>query len=138
VLTIAGQEQFSGIGSYCWATPEGTEPSTAICADMIGIPTAEGPLATDSPFTASFQLEPEETPDELILHVIPVTAEDEMESWADGSRSWSYQPGERYTLPLEREPVIELSLDPGLYVLNLFGRWDSLGDASYGFLVDVQ
>jgi inhibitor of cysteine peptidase len=138
MLTIMGQEQFSGIGSYCWAAPEGAEPSVAICADLIGIPTAEGPLAASSPFTASFQLEPEETPDELILDVIPVTAEDEMESWADGSRSWPYLPGERYTLSLEREPVIELSLEPGLYVLSLFGRWDALGYVDYGFLVDVQ
>ena len=138
VLTIAGQEQFSGIGSYCWAAPEGAEHSGTICADLIGIPTAEGPLAASSPLTASFQLGPEETPDELILEVIPVTAEDEMERWADGSRSWPYVSGERYTLSLEREPVIELPLDPGLYVLNLFGRWEAWGYASYGFLVDVQ
>ena len=61
-----------------------------------------------------------------------------MERCADGLRSWPYLPGERYTLSLEREPVIELSLDPGLYVLSLFGRWEAFGSASYGFLVDVQ
>jgi hypothetical protein len=138
VLTIAGQEQFSGIGTHCWTAPEGTEPSVAICADMIGIPTAEGPLAAVSPFVAAFQLEPEEAPVELVLTVIPVTEEDEMERWSDGSRSWPYQPGETYTLPLEREPSIELSLEPGLYVLNLQGWWDAWGDASYGFLVEVQ
>ena len=133
VLTIAGREQVSGIGTYCWNGPD-----LSICADMVGIPTAEGPLAAVSPFTAAFQLEPQETPRELLLTVIPVTVEDEMETWADGSRSWPYRPGDQYTLPLERRPSIELSLEPGLYVLNLQGWWDAWGDASYGFLVEVQ
>jgi hypothetical protein len=133
ILTIGGQEQMSGIGTYCW-----TGADVSICADMVGIPTAEGSLAAGSPFTATFRLEPEETPEELVLTVIPVTAEDEMERWADGSRSWPYRPGETYTLPLEREPSVELSLEPGLYVLNLQGWWDAWGDASYGFLVEVQ
>ncbi len=133
LLTIAGQEQFSGIGTYCW-----TGPDAAVCADMVGIPTAEGPLAAVSPFVAAFQLEPEEAPRELLLTVIPVTAEDEMERWADGSRSWPYQDGERHSLPLERQPSVELALEPGLYVLHLQGWWDAWGDASYGFLVEVQ
>ncbi len=133
ILTVAGKEQVSGIGTYCW-----TGSGVSICADMVGIPTTEGALAATSPFVANFQLEPEETPEELMLTVIPVTAEDEMERWADGSRSWPYLPGERYTLPLEREPSIELSLEPGLYVLNLQGWWRTWGDASYGFLVEVE
>jgi hypothetical protein len=137
ILTIGGQEQMSGIGTYCW-TGSAETAAVSICADMIGIPTAEGPLAASSPFTATFRLEPEETPEELVLTVIPVSAEDEMERWADGSRSWPYQPGESYTLPLEREPSVELSLEPGLYVLNLQGWWNAWGDASYGFLVEVQ
>ena len=136
VLTIAGREQYSGIGTYCW-TGSAENAAVSICADMIGIPTAEGPLAAVSPFVAAFQLEPQEAPRELLLTVIPVTEEDEMERWADGSRSWPYRPGEIYTLPLERRPSIELSLEPGLYVLNLQGRWDAWGDASYGFLVEV-
>lgn len=137
VLTIAGREQVSGIGTYCWNGSAETA-AVSICADMVGIPTAGGPLAAVSPFTAAFQLEPQETPRELLLTVIPVTVEDEMETWADGSRSWPYRPGDQYTLPLERRPSIELSLEPGLYVLNLQVWWDAWGDASYGFLVEVQ
>jgi len=138
ILTVAGKEQVSGIGSYCWTEPTGEDAGTGLCADMVGISTAEEPLTAGSPVTATFLLAPEETPNELLLEVIPVTAEDEMERWADGSRSWPYQPGERYTLPLEREPSLELSLQPGLYVLILAGRWEAYGDASYGFLVEVQ
>jgi inhibitor of cysteine peptidase len=138
ILTIAGQEQVSGIGSYCWTEPPGEGTTVSLCADMAGIPTAEEPLVAGSPFTATFQLAPEETPDELVLEVMPVTGEDEIAQWPAGSRGWSFLPGEWYSLPLEREPSLELSLEPGLYVLNLTGRWQAWGDASYGFLVEVE
>jgi hypothetical protein len=137
-LVIAGQVQVSGIGSYCWSESAAEETGVGICADMAGIPTAEEPLVASSPFTAAFRLAPEEIPDELLLEVIPVTARDELERWPAGSRGWAFKEGERYSLPLEREPTIELSLEAGLYVLNLFGRWQAWGDASYGFLVEVQ
>jgi putative hemolysin len=138
-LAIAGQEQISGIGTYCWTqAPVEGETSVGICADMVGIPTSEEPLTASSPFTATFRLAPEERPDELLLEVISVTAADELERWPPGSRGWTFKPGERYSLSLERTPSIELSLEPGLYVLNLFGRWQAWGDASYGFLVEVQ
>ena len=138
VLELSGQEQVSGIGTYCWtqATAEG-ETGVGVCADMAGIPTAEEPLDTGSPFTAIFRLAPEQPPDELLLEVIPVTAGDELERWPPGSRGWAFKPGQRHNLALDRAPSIVLSLEPGLYVLNLFGRWQAWGDASYGFLVEV-
>ena len=37
------------------------------------------------------------------------------------------------TPPYEKE----LSLEPGLYLLNVFVQWQEFGDASYGFLVEV-
>ncbi len=40
-------------------------------------------------------------------------------------------------MPLERESVINLSLEPGLYVMNVFVKWEGKGDVSYGFLVKV-
>jgi hypothetical protein len=105
---------------------------------MAGIPTAEEPLVAGSPFTATFRLAPEETPDELLLEVIPVTTQDEFEAWPAGWRGWAYKEGDRYSLAPEREPSIGLSLEPGLYVLNLAGWWQAWGDANYGFLVEVQ
>jgi hypothetical protein len=138
VLEIAGEEQVGGIGSYCWSKPTGEDTSVAVCADMAGIATAEKPLLASSPFTATFRLAPEEAPDELLLQVIGVAAGDELERWPAGSRGWAYRAGERYTLPLERAPSAELALGPGLYVLNLTGRWATWGDAEYGFLVEVQ
>ena len=137
ILEIAGQEQVSGIGSYCWTEPTKEETAVSVCADMAGIPTAEEPLVVGPPFTAIFRLAPEETPDKLMLEVIPVTTEDEFEKWPAGWRGWPFLPGQRYSLPLEREPFLELSLEPGLYVLQLAGWWQAWGDASYGFLVKV-
>jgi len=32
---------------------------------------------------------------------------------------------------------INLSLDPGLYILNIFVNWEEKGDVLYGFLVQV-
>jgi hypothetical protein len=139
ILAISGKEQLSGIGTYCWTKPKaGEETSVSVCADMAGIPTAEEPLVTRSPLTAVFRLAPDEMPDELQLQVTCVTAEDEVQRWPTGGRGWAFKQGERLSLPLERTPSIELSLEPGLYVLNLFGRWQAWGDASYGFLVEVQ
>jgi len=45
---------------------------------------------------------------------------------------------EQMWLPNEVETTVELELDPGLYILSLFARFQGLGDASYGFLVEVK
>src|SRR5574341_587617 len=68
ILKIDGKEQISGIGSYCWS---GTWK--ALCADMIGIPTAQEPLVTSSPFTAHLRLPLQELPYELQFNVVQVT-----------------------------------------------------------------
>lgn len=39
---------------------------------------------------------------------------------------------------LEGEAIVELSPEPGLYVLSLFVSWQRGGDTSYGFLVEVR
>lgn len=134
VLEVDGQEQISGIGSYCWSDPE---EGVALCADMLGIITPENPMEVPASFAARFQLSPEEEPGELALRVIPVSAEDEILPSGEGWRAWPGAPGDLYTLALERAPEIELNLVPGTYVLDLFARWEDWGDASYGFLVEV-
>ncbi len=133
ILEINGKEQISGIGSYCWS---GTWK--ALCADMIGIPTAQEPLIACPTFTANLRLPIQEPPSELQLDVIQVTEQDEINLSARGWRWWRTNEGGRFTLPLEREPDIELSLEPGLYVLSIYAWWKEEGSASYGFLVEVR
>jgi hypothetical protein len=77
---------------------------------------------------------------ELLLQVIPVTDDDEFESSSKVSRVWRPKEENRQaiSLELERETDIDLSLDPGLYVLTLSARVQEMGSASYGFLVEVR
>ena len=48
VLEVDGQEQISGIGSYCWSDPE---EDVGVCADTIGIIAPENPMDISASFT---------------------------------------------------------------------------------------
>ncbi len=70
---------------------------------------------------------------------MPVGPESEMSDvQVSGYRWWQFQAGEYIQLPAKNLPETELDLDPGTYVFNLFVSWNNLGDASYGFLVQVE
>ena len=135
-LEIGGIEQVSGQGSYCWQDERGAP----LCLDMIGIPTAQEPLAARSPFTARFYLSITQPLTYSRLTVHPVILGEQLDSEARGWRWWRPNFDERneYTLTPEGAKFIQLSLEPGLYVLSLFVRVQGMGDASYGFLVEVQ
>jgi hypothetical protein len=138
VLEIDGQEQNAGIGSYCWAEETAAGTGVQVCADMVGVPTAQEPLLAPLPFTARFRLSVPIPPDELTLEDVAVTAQDELVVEGRDERWWHYQAGTPFTLPLTQEPEIELFLSPGLHLLTLFARWSEFGDVTYGFLVQVQ
>ncbi len=135
-LTIGEQHQTAGQGGYCWSDKSG-RPS---CRTMIGIPTAQEPLRTNSPFKADFRLRVEKPPSGLRLGIYPVKADDQRETRDRDIRWWrpSGMLGGQLELPPERETTVELSLKPGLYVFEVFGRWPGMGNASYGFLVEVR
>ncbi len=137
-LTIVKSEyginSSQGFGSYClkdqWIGP---------CKDNLGILTLQEPLPVGSPFTAHLLLPFEETPEEMQLNVIPVTGEDKLKGGEEhGWQLWRFQEGKRFMLPLEHEQDIELSLEPGLYVLKIGAGWKEKGNLSYGFLLEVQ
>ena len=135
-LVIAGKEQIAGLGSYCWRYEDGRP----LCTSSIGIPTAQDALPADSPFTARLRLPVERPVTESQLTVYRVTVDDQLDSVARGLRWWrpKGETREPLTLTLEGETTVELSLEPGLYVLSLFARWKGHGDAAYGFLVEVR
>ncbi len=135
ILKIDGKEQISGIGSYCWI-----ETWNALCVDMGEVPTAQEPLIAGSPFTALLRLPLKEPPYELRFDVIRVDPENQINLSERGWRWWDIWHLQRknFTLTLEPEQDIELSLEPGLYVLNLGAWWMEKGSASYGFLVEVR
>ncbi len=137
ILRINGNEQTSGIGSNCWKVENETY---SICSDTIGIITPAEPLLTMSPFTAHLILPLQEPPEELGISTTRVTDDDELKEIANDVRAWRFE-GNRenwYKLPLERESDINLSLEPGLYVFNIFVKWEEKGDVFYGFLVHVN
>jgi len=138
ILTVAGQEQLSGIGSYCWNANAREGGLVGLCVDTIGIPTAPEPLAVSTSFTATVQLPIAEKPEQLALQIIPVTDQDQLDVGPAPWRWWPGGGGTQQALPLAQEPGFALSLDPGLYVLSLFARWPERGDVTYGFLVEVQ
>ena len=146
ILKIDGNEQTTGIGSNWWR--EETQ-AYSICSDMIGFITPTEPLLTGSPFTAHLHFTLQEPPEEAGLSAIRVTDDDELKVAAYGTRAWRLTPvhfqqqqvngnhSKKYKLPSERESEINLSLEPGLYVLNVDGTWKDKGSATYGFLVKV-
>ena len=135
ILNIDGQEQISGIGTYCWTQPDS---EAGICADAIGIPTLQEALITSSPFTARFNFTIQQPPDFLQLNIINTAEVEELAFEARGLRWWRFEQAMEYEITEENPAEIKLNLDPGRYILGLFGQWQDFGDVTYGFLVDVQ
>ena len=71
-----------------------------------------------------FAVEPSDALDEL----------GERRYWRAGTRAETERVYD--LLPL-REQDLQLARPPGLYVIGLFVAWEELGDASYGFLIEV-
>ncbi len=131
LLKIDGKEQTSGIGSYCWSGFY-----SSVCADAAGITTPEVPLPAKSPVsTAHLSLPISEPPLGLELNIIQVTDKDALELKVEGSRLWGFREGKYIALPPESEQDINLSLEPGFYVLEVSTRWKEKGSVSYGFLL---
>ena len=138
ILKLDGKEQISGIGSYCW-----NEVSSSSCADYNGIPTSDEPLPVSSPFTVHLSLPLKEPPRELQINVIRVTDDDKIKSGLNGSFMWqvkgeNMQEGNYSNLIPESESDINLSLEPGLFVLEVYPSWKEKGSVSYGFLIEVR
>ena len=133
-LVIGGQEQESGIGSYCWS---GSNPEAAICADMIGLPTPRQPLRVEAPFTAGLILPLEEAPTWLSVNWILAEADMRLEFTTPDQLFWHPYGGEELAADMAIENEFEIEAQPGLYLMTVFVGWERHGDVSYGFLVDV-
>lgn len=134
ILQIGEDEQVSGIGSYCWNDPAA---GVGICNDKIGIPTSPDPIVVESPIIARFINPLSTPPDTSTLSVTPVELQDRMSAEIDDKYWWPPNLADQSTYQLAPPYEKELSLEPGLYLLNVFVQWQEFGDASYGFLVEV-
>lgn len=130
LLEIDGNQQSAGIGDSCWK---------GLCADTFDKITPTEPLHVKSPFTAYLSL-PLQPPNKASFIVTQVTDDNELYANGNSARVWRFEwtEGDWHNLPLERESDINLSLEPGLYVLSVFVKWQEQGDVFYGFLVQVD
>ena len=135
ILNIGEDEQVSGIGSYCWPTED---DGVGLCADTLGIPTSPEPILVESPFTVWFTIPDSAPPDTMVLAITPLEAEDRLETEVGGMYWWSPDPTDQSYKQLSPPYEIDLDLEPGLFLLNVFAQWEKVGDVSYGFLVEVS
>jgi hypothetical protein len=132
-LTIDGREQRAGVTGYCWQVGDGT----SICADPIGFTTAADPIPAESTFLAQFEFLLDAKPGRAQLSIFPASQPILMGPEESDWRYWKSVPGDQFALPPDNNPSIELTLEPGLYVFDMFVDWPDYGGVNYGFLVDV-
>lgn len=137
-LTINGQTQVAGVGTYCWQETKLSGQGTGVCADMIGIPTPATPLPARVGAEAELELPISDDPAGLFVTVVPVTADGTMENDFDENSWWQYQEGETVEVQLTSRQNFALDFEPGLYLITVQARWDGLGDVIYGFLVELN
>jgi len=133
-LTINGREQKAGVTGYCWQRGNGT----SICADGIGFTTAPDPIPAESTFLAQFEYMLDAKPGRVQLSIFPASQPVLMGPKESDWRYWKSVPGDQFTLSPNNNPSIELTLQPGLYVFDMFVDWPDYGGVNYGFLVDVE
>ena len=128
-LTVNGQTQPAGVGSYCWITNAGNA-STSTCAEQVGVPTSREPLVIldASSFTGSFHLDIPTPPDSLNLSVMPVTPASEISSADAAHRLWRTGGGWGAGLPLKTDidypfQAAEFPNGNGLYLAEFNAQW---------------
>lgn len=123
-------EQAAGVAEHCWR-PLG------LCIEHGGIPTQADPLRLPRAFVARLLHAPAQQPVVHRLSILRAADLAEVGDW-DGLRWWDFAFVERdYDLLLQREQDIQVSREPGLYVLQIYIVWEDLGDVNYGFLVEL-
>ncbi len=134
MLTVGGETQEAGVGSYCW---------DGVCrGHWDGWITPVEPLRVRSPMVGRLSIEVDPVPTDLYLsmhrfesHIGFPFGDGRFAVWPPED---SLQIGPRYLLPLARAQDLQLVRDPGLYVIWLSAFWKDIGDVSYGFLVEVE
>jgi len=140
-LTVDGQTQLAGIGSYCWPNHIGSNPQTE-CQNVPGLYTSSEPLVVSdsASFTGHFHLDAQAPPDSVGLSVAPISPGDEIPSTDITRRLWRFGNGWGTDLPNESDAVYTFQpfvQGDGLYLVELDTLWKSSGSVDYGFLIQV-
>lgn len=131
-------EQVAALGSTCWIQQLQDGSPVETCQDSPGIPTPQTFLPVETQFTGSLRLPLPIPPAGVSIVHMPVSPADVLEPPAGGIILWPYQEGETILLSNEVEQDLQLELSPGLNVVYVNARWDGLGSAGYGFLLEAK
>ncbi len=121
VLVSPTSEVDGDLGSYCWTVPAGPDLSETLCVDKLPPDPGELPLlrvSRGAPLSVRFDTSASPTETQLLA------------TSADGDE-------QRFDVVPANPARFSADLDPGVYLLSLFTRWDS-GDAVYFFQVQVD
>jgi hypothetical protein len=136
-LRTAQGEQVAAIGSTCWTQELRDGAPVETCLESPGIPTPQTFLPVEAQFRGRLRLPLPIPPAGVSVFSMPVTPADVLEPPAGGIILWPYQEGNTTPLSNEIEQDLQLELSPGLNVLYVNARWDELGSAGFGFLLEV-
>jgi hypothetical protein len=137
-LRTAQGEQVAAVGSTCWTQELVDGAPVESCLENPGIPTPQTFLPVDTQFTGRLHLPLPIPPAGVSLFLMPVTPADVLEPPTDGVILWPYREGDAIPLSTEIEQDLQLELSPGLHVLYVNARWDGLGSAGFGFLLEAR
>jgi hypothetical protein len=131
-------EQVAALGSTCWTQELQDGTPVESCLDSPGIPTPQTFLPVETQFIGRLRLPLPIPPAGVSIIHMPVSPADVLEPPAGGIILWPYREGNTILLSTEVEQDLQLELSPGLNVLYVNVRWDGLGSAGYGFLLEAR
>lgn len=138
VLNTDQGEQVAALGSTCWTQELRNGLPVEACLESPGISTPQTFLPVQAQFSGRLRLPLPIPPSGVSVFLMPVTPADVLQPPADGIILWPYREGDAIPLSNEIEQDLQLELSPGLNVLYVNARWDGLGSAGYGFLLEAN
>ena len=137
-LHTAQGGQVAALGSTCWTQELVDGAPVENCLENPGIPTPQTFLPVDTQFSGRLRLPLPIPPAGISIFLMSVTPADVLEPPADDVILWPYRQGDAILLATEIEQDLQLELSPGLNVLYVNARWDGLGTAGFGFLLEAR
>ena len=138
VLQVGQAEQVAALGATCWTQELQSGVPVESCLDSPGIPTPQTFLPVETQFAGKLRLPIPILPAGVSVFHTPVSPADILEPPANGMILWPYREGQTSYLLNQVEQDFQLELSPGLNVVYIHARWDGLGSAGYGFLVEAR
>ncbi len=139
ILTVAEQEQVAAVGTSTWTLEKRGQEQTSVHGDAFALVTPANPLPVPAAFTATLRLPIPTAPSILWYALMPVTDNINRTTSSPDMTNWRVAFLQLGTsLDLQPEQVISFSLEPGQYLLEVYAEWPELGNADYGFFLEVQ